>query len=179
MFAKISNSFLDLSIDYHQFKSNVIMDQYYSSARKGGSVFYRITQYLKFKEVHLKDIFTIQPNVFYAKFTGGGLVTPHTDGGNHSVALNFYLTAPGDATIFYEKKNDSIQPYPDTQSYNIADLTETSRFYASPLDAYLMDVSKIHGIQKSGFEPRNMISYRWKNYSFEEIFNSLNIEKAL
>jgi len=179
MFAKISNSFLDLSLDYRQFKSNIVMDQYYSSARKGGSAFYRITHYLKFKQSHLKDIFTIQPNIFYAEFTGSGLVTPHTDGGNDSVALNFYLTAPGDATIFYEKKNDSIQPYPNTRSYNVADLTETSRFYASPFDTYLMDVSSIHGIQKSGSEPRNMISYRWKNYSFEEIFNSLNIEKAL
>ena len=179
MFAKISNSFLDLNVDYHQFKSNMVMDQYYSETRKGGSAFYLLNHSLQFKQSQIKDIFTIRPNIMYAEFTGGGLVTPHTDGGRDTVALNFYLTAPGDATIFYEKKNDSVQTYPNTRAYNVDDLLEVSRFYALPYDVYLIDVTKIHGIQKSNSEPRNMITYRWRNYSFEEIFNSLNIEKIL
>ena len=179
MFDKISNIFLDLNVNYHQFKTNMIMDRYYSEARKGGSAFYLLNYSLKFKQSQLKNIFTIRPNIMYAEFTGNGLVTPHTDGGNDTVALNFYLDAPGDATIFYEKKNDSIQTYPNTRAYNVTDLLEVSRFYAFPLDVYLIDVTKIHGIQKSNSETRNMITYRWKNYSFEEIINSLNIEKIL
>ena len=179
MFAKISNSFLDLNVDYHQFKSNIVTDQYYSETRKGGSAFYLLNHPLKFKQSQLKDIFTIRPNIMYAEFTGSGLVTPHTDLGRDTVALNFYLSAPGDATIFYEKKNDSIQTYPNTTAYKVDDLLEVSRFYAFTHDVYLIDVTKIHGIQKSNFEPRNMITYRWSNYSFEEIFTSLNIEKIL
>jgi len=179
MFAKISNSFLDLNVNYHQFKSNIVTDQYYSESRKGGSAFYLINHPLKFKQSQLTDIFTIRPNIMYAEFTGSGLVTPHTDLGRDTVALNFYLSAPGDATIFYKKKNDSIQTYPNTTAYNVEDLLEVSRFYAFPHDVYLIDVTKIHGIQKSNFEPRNMITYRWSNYSFEEIFTSLNIEKIL
>ena len=179
MFAKISSDFLDHSVDYHQFKSKFVLDRYYSKERDAGSAFYKITYFLKFQQAHLKDIFTILPAPSYAEFTGGGLVTPHIDGGNDSVALNFYLSAPGDATIFYEKNHPDVMPYPGTRSYNVKDLHEIARFNAQPFDAYLLDVTKIHGIQKSGNEPRNMISYRWKKHTFEEIYNSLNTEKIL
>ncbi len=179
MFAKISSDFLDHSIDYHKFKSNFVLDKYYSKERNAGSAFYKITYFLKFQEAQIKNIFTIPPTPSYAEFTGGGLVTPHTDGGNDTVALNFYLSAPGDATIFYEKIHPNVQPYPGTRSYNVNELQEITRFNANPFDAYLLDVTKIHGIQKSGDEPRNMISFRWKKYSFEEIYNSLTTEKIL
>lgn len=177
MFTKISNDFLNINIDYHQFNSNVIAGQYYSEIRKGGSKFFLINNLDYFWSIHLKNIFTIKPStVFYAVLTGSGLVTPHIDGSNESVALNFYLVDNNDSTIFYEKNNDEVRPYPNTQSYDVNKLKEVNRFYAKKYDTYLMDVTKIHGIQKLTNDDRIFISYRWKHFSFNEIYNSLNIK---
>jgi hypothetical protein len=178
MFAKILGTFLNPEVDYYQYKSNTVVDQYYSAARKGGSAFYSIQDYFKFKSTHLKNIFTILPIPYYAEFTGTGLVTPHTDGGKDTVALNYYLeVGDGDETIYYKKKNNSVVTYPNTNSYNVNDLDEVGRFSAKPFEAWLLDVTKIHGILKHNDQPRTMITFRWKNYSFEEIYNSLNVEK--
>ena len=178
MFAKILDTFLNPEIDYHQYKSNNVVDQYYSAARKGGSAFYSIQDYFKFKSTHIKNIFTILPTPYYAEFTGTGLVTPHIDGGKDTVALNYYLNVGGgDETVFYKKKNDSVLPYPNTNSYNVNDLDELGRFSAKPFEAWLLDVKKIHGIIKQDDQTRTMITFRWKHYSFEEIYNSLNVGK--
>lgn len=180
MFAKISNDFLDHSIDYYQFNSTVITGNHYSEKRKGNSTFYLMTEYIKFKELQLKDIFTIPPAVVrFVEFTGCGLVTPHTDLGGDTVALNFYLNIPRDPTIFYKKQHPDVAPYKNTRGYNVDELTEIGRFYAEPFDVYLLDVQTIHSIQKSNDTPRHLITYRWKNYGFEEIFNSLKTEKTL
>jgi hypothetical protein len=178
MFAKILDTFLNPEIDYHQYKSNNVVDQYYSAARKGGSAFYSIQDYFKFKSTHIKNIFTILPTPYYAEFTGTGLVTPHIDGGKDTVALNYYLNVgSGDETVFYKKKDDSVLPYPNTNSYNVNDLDELGRFSAKPFEAWLLDVNKIHGIIKQDDQTRTMITFRWKHYSFEEIYNSLNVGK--
>ena len=179
MFAKINNDFLDHTIDYNQFNSRSMTGQH-TGKRKGTSTFYLMKNYLKFKELQLKNIFTIPPIVVrFVEFTGCGLVTPHTDIGGDTVSLNFYLTTSNDPTIFYEKKNCNVTTYVNTRGYNVNDLNEIGRFYASPFDVYLLDVQTIHSIQKSTDVPRTLITYRWKNYSFEEIFNSLNTEKIL
>lgn len=175
MFTKISNDFLDLSIDYSQFNSEIKLDHYYSSARKGGSTFFSLKNIDYFWSIHLKNIFTIKPNVYYAVFTGSGLVTPHTDGGNDTVALNFYLIDHNDSTIFYEKKNKNVNPYPNTRSYDVKQLHEVGRFSAKKYDTYLMDVQTIHGILKSNNSDRIFISYRWKGFTYDQIFNSLKL----
>jgi hypothetical protein len=178
MFAKIIGLILNPTINYHQYKSNTILDQYYSNARKGGSTFYLIKDYFKFRSTLIKNVFTILPMPYYSEITGSGLVTPHIDGGRDTVSLNYYLDVEsGDETIYYKKKNDNVLPYPNTNSYNINDLDEVGRFSAKPLETWLMDVTKIHGILKLNDIPRTMITFRWKTYSFEEIYNSLNVEK--
>lgn len=175
MYCKIDNSFLDLNFDYTYFNSMVRTSHYYSNKRKGGSTFYLIKDSTKFWSLHIKDIFSIKPNVRYAVFTGENLVTPHTDGGNDSVALNFYLNATADATIFYEKKYEDVKPYPNTKGYDVTQLNEIGRFVAHNFDTYLMDVQTIHGIDKKTSEDRVFISYRWQNYSFNQIVNSLKL----
>jgi len=179
MFAKINNDFLDKTIDYFQFDSKIAVDTYYSEARKGGSQFLLIKNPEYYWSTHLKDIFAIKPIVRYAIFTGEGLVTPHVDGRNDSVALNFYLQVGNDATIFYDKTHAEVKPYPNTNAYRVNELREVGRFYANKFDTYLMDVQKIHGIDKSGSEDRILISYRWRGYSFEQIYNSINTDKIL
>jgi hypothetical protein len=180
MFAKISNDFLNKTVDYTEFNSNIATDSYYNETRKGGSKFLLLKNLTKFWDLHLYNIFTIKPTVRYAIFSGSGLVSPHVDGGNDSVSLNFYLqTNSDDATIFYKKNNDFVKPYPKTNAYNIDDLTEVSRFYANKYDAYLLDVQQIHGIQKVDSQDRIFIAYRWKKHTFEEVYNSLNIEKHM
>ena len=175
MYCKIDNSFLNLNFDYTYFNSDIKVAHYYSNERKGGSTFYMMKDLKKFWSLHYKDIFTIKPNVRYAIFTSQNLVTPHTDGGNDSVALNFYLNTNADATIFYEKKHDDVKPYPKTKSYDVTQLNEIGRFVAYNCSTYLMDVQTIHGIDKKTNEDRVLISYRWKNYSFNQILNSLKL----
>lgn len=174
MYAKISNKFIDCTQNFFQFNSGIVVDKYYSEIRKGGSAFMLIKDHEKFWS-YTQNIFSIKPSVRFAIFTGQGLITPHTDGGNDSVALNFYLqTNSQDSTIFYEKKDESINPYPKTNSYNVNDLVEVSSFKAEKFDTYLVNVQKIHGIQKSNSEDRVMISFRWRSpYTFNQILNSL------
>ena len=177
MFSKISNSFLNVSADWYQFKSDVIIAHYYSKARKGGSTFYSIKNPEVFKKQILKNIFKIPPtNCFFAEFTGSNLVTPHIDGGGDKVALNLYLDAvTGDETICYEPAIGA-KPYPGSQSYDINNLTELSRFTAKQYDTYLLDVSKIHGIQKYSDSVRSMITFRWKQHSYQNILDSLILD---
>lgn len=177
MYAKISNDFINTALDYTKFNSNIAVDTYYSNARKGGSQFLLIKDLEYFWSVHLKDIFTIRPFVRYAIFTGAGLVTPHIDGANDAVALNFYLKVGNDATVFYKKNDPNLQPYPNTNSYDVKQLTEIGRFYANQFDTYLIDVKTIHGIEKSNDEDRIMISYRWRRHTFDEIYDSLATDK--
>lgn len=179
MFAKISNEFIDLKQDYHQFNSGIVIDKYYSEIRKGGSAFMLINEQKKFWGF-IKNIFLIKPIVRFAIFTGSGLVTPHLDGGS-SVSLNFYLqTNNNDSTIFYDKINNNVLPYPNTKSYDINELSEITRFKAEKFDTYLMDVQTIHGIEKNSEEDRIIICFRWGfPYTFEQIYNSLQIDKVL
>lgn len=179
MFAKISNDFLDHTRDYMQFNSNIVLDSYYSTERKGGSSFIRLKEIETFWSYHVKDIFSIRPVVTLGVFTGSGLITPHVDGKNDSVSLNFYLEPNEDETVFYEKKDKDVKPYPNTNSYDVKQLYEIGRFKANKFDTYLLDVQKIHGIQKSDNKDRIFISYRWKFFSFDRIFKSLNTKKWL
>jgi hypothetical protein len=174
MFQKISNTFLDMPNDWSKFKSNIKVSGYYSEKRDGGSAFYTITNYLLFHKLHRKNIFTIKPSIYFCEFTGSGLVTPHTDV-KDTVALNFYLSSTIDATIFYTP-NEGAVTIPNTQSYRVDQVNEVARFSARQFDAYVLDVTKIHAIDKTDDSVRSMISYRWQGPSYEEILNSLNVE---
>lgn len=176
MFVKIKHKFG--YVDWKKFKSDRLVDSHYSPTRQGGSYFYALTNVVDFFALH-KNIFTIFPNdIFYCDFTGSGLVTPHRDKLN-TVSMNLYLETDNATTIFYKEINHdpsyvdfkNLRPY----SASIDNLVETSRFTAEPNDLYLLNVTEIHGIQKTTDLPRSMITYRWNNYSFDDILKSLKI----
>jgi hypothetical protein len=177
VFAKLQNKNLD--VDWYKFKSNKLMESFYSDERQGGSYFYSIQNMLEFLKLH-KGMFTIMPNfIYYCEFTGCDLVTPHRDKGTN-IALNLYLETDDATTIFYKEiKPDitheyvkHIKPY----SPALDNIVETCRFTAQPKDLYLLNVNEIHGIQKTTSVARTMITYRWSpKYSFSQILNSLNI----
>jgi len=177
MFAKIRDNFS--LADWSKFKSTDLVESFYSEQRKGGSYFYNLQNLDEFLKLH-KGMFDIMPNkIFYCEFTGSGLVTPHRDKLN-TVAMNLYLETDNATTIYYEEiipdTTASDIKYIKPASPPIENLIEVGRFTAQPQDLYLLDVNEVHGILKTTDKPRSMISYRWKNmYSFNEIFNSLNI----
>jgi hypothetical protein len=93
------------------------------------------------------------------------------------VALNFYILASEDRTVFY-KPNDDATPITykgkaDANVYNLDQLTETDSFVANANDMYLLDVSSVHSVIKATQEPRMFISYLWNHISYEEILNNI------
>jgi hypothetical protein len=183
MFKKLDNSFLNLELDWKSFITEDIFTEYYSKKRGGGSFFYTLPCSKKeFLNLQKKNIFTIEPTfIQYCEFTGPGLVTPHVDRGS-TVALNFYLKPQGDRTIFYETTLDcdSSTGYHGDKSKlsyvtDLSTLREIGSFIAAPLDVYLLDVNKLHGIEKVNDLPRTMITFRWFKHSYEEILSSLSL----
>lgn len=173
MFKKISNNFLNLDFDWTTFKSETVRSSHYSKQRQGGAYFYDLKNSDLFHSLHKKNIFGIKPQrIFFCEFTGGGLVTPHRDKGN-SVSLNFYIDVEKDYTVFYE--DDSAPTNISFYSVdNTSNLIESGRFMAEKFDIYLLDVRKLHGIEKTNNNTRRMITYRWSHYTFDEIYESLD-----
>lgn len=112
MFAKISNSFINTSLLNQELRGDVAVSKFFSEKRNGGSAFFMLKNYSKVKEILLENIFTLPtpPSIFYAEFTGSGLVTPHIDAYNWTVALNCYINTSVDATIFYKKSMKMLNP---------------------------------------------------------------------
>lgn len=172
MFVKIPNDFIDHSVDFFQFNSMEIRDKFESEHRKVYVLNLKNEQ--EFWK-HCKNIFRIQPSLSFIVFTSPGLVSPHIDVGDASVSLNYYLqTDSRDSTIYYEKKHENVKPFPNTSSYSVNDLNEISSFRASKFDTFLLDVKKIHGIQKNSDQKRVLISFRWNlPLTFNQVYESL------
>lgn len=166
-------------IDWLSLKSDMLLiDSHYSVERAGGSYFYLMKNATElYKRVN--DMFTIQPHgIFYCEFTGPDLVSPHRDKMD-SVAMNLYLNTDNAVTIYYTENiiDDGSYSIKEIKPYtpNVVELTEVERFIAKPNDLYLLDVNEIHGIQKTSAEARSMITFRWRNCSFNDILNSIKL----
>lgn len=167
MFVKLPQIFKTTDVDWDKYKTNICTSQFYSEKRKGGGYFYKVNDVDKFMDLLKPNIFTIMPEIFYSEFTGSGLVTPHIDKGT-TVALNFYIETDNSTTIFYE----GLVP---GKLYYENNVKEIGQFIAQPFDCYLLDVSKIHGVQKTTDKTRSMFSFRWDDYSFQTIVDSLRV----
>lgn len=176
MFVKLQNKLP--TVDWSKFKTNIILDQHYSEVRGAGSYFYKVGNITEFLMLH-RSIFTIFPtSIAFCEFTGSGLVTPHRDKSD-CVAMNLYLNTDDATTIFYNEVNadGTYHVVRDYKPYttSLSSLVETGRFVAQTNDLYLLNVTEIHGIQKTTATPRTMLTYRWRNHKFNEILNSLKI----
>jgi hypothetical protein len=172
MFTKIKQDFLKTEFnDWMSLKGNELKSSY-----ETGDVvleYFNILDIDFFKKIHLRNPFSIKPDrVRFSRLTGTGMLNPHVDHST-SVALNFYIDAGEDLTIFY-KQNNNAAPFSysgknQSNIYNVVDLTEESNFIAKSGEAYLLDVSQIHSVNKVNPNPRLFISYLWDTAMYEEV----------
>ena len=126
---------------------------------------------------HIRKICNIDPTyIIYAQITNKGLLGAHIDHGP-IVNLNFYLQAAEDITHFY-KKNEKVTGYQYTgqKEANIFDYRELEHvgsFVANTNEAYLLNVSEIHSVEKVTDTKRSFISYCWHHNTYEEVLANL------
>jgi hypothetical protein len=177
MYTKIKQDFLLPECDdWFKFKSDEITSSYQS-----GSVlleYRKIANIAGFRTRHTRNPFKILPTyIRFSEIHGQGMLLPHRDHGI-TAGLNYYISASDDVTSFYKTKNNdvlSIQ-YPNRKESNIYDqndLIEVDRFVASSNEAYLLDVSQIHSVQRISSETRVFIGYLWTEHTYEEVLESL------
>ena len=180
MYTKIKQDFLNPICDnWFKFKSEELTSSYQS-----GTVlleYRKITNLLLFKSQHTRNPFKIPPTyVRFSEIHGEGILLPHCDHGIKT-GLNYYISADKDVTTFYKTKSDNVVSiqYPGRKESNIYDqndLIEIDRFVASSNEAYLLDVSQIHSVQRVNSKSRVFIGYLWANHSYEEVLESLVYE---
>lgn len=176
MYAKLTQDFLKTNFDdWLSLKGDNLLSKYNSNTTT--LEYFNISDVELFRKLHLKKIFTIKPDrIRFSIITGQGLLLPHRDH-NTKVVLNYYASAGYDATVFYNCKDaaSSIR-YPGKEQaniYTLDNLDEVGRYVANSNDAYLLDVSQVHSVEKVNSVPRLFISYLWANHSYEEVLNDI------
>lgn len=177
MYSQIEKTFLNPNADWSIFQDSISYSKYVS-----GDVtleYFGIDNIELFRKQHIRKFSTIPPSrVRYVKLTGSGILQPHVDH-NTTAALNYYISANEDKTIFYKTRSDNISPisYPGKEEanvYNLDSLIPTGEFIACSNQTYLLDVSKIHAVIKIDPTPRIFIAYLWENHSYEQLLKDIN-----
>lgn len=175
-FTKISN-FINLESEtLHNLKLGKVIDQYQAPTV--------LLEYFEFKDLKavkdliIKPFCKIPPTyILYSQITGNGLLGAHIDHGP-LVCLNFYITASEDRTVFFEKKDQNItgEVYPGKEEANVFDIENLNivgAFVANDNDSYLLNVSKIHCVQKLNDRRRSFINFSWYEHTYEEVLANL------
>jgi hypothetical protein len=120
----------------------------------------------------------IEPTyVTYAQITGKGLLGAHIDHGP-LVNLNYYISAEEDETVFLKKKQGDVKGkiYPgkdEAKVFDLKDLDEVGRFVSKSNEAYLLNVSEIHCVNKLVDTKRAFISFSWHHNTYQEVLDNL------
>ena len=179
MFKKLNQDFLKNDFnDWTLLQGQELISRYESF----GTVleYFKISNMDYLKNIHTRKFFSIRPDrVSIARITGSGFLYPHKDHGITTV-LNYYISADKDSTIFYNAKSNAVPiEYPNKPTknvYHLYDLDEAGRFLANSGDAYLLDVSQIHAVNKQSPSTRLFLSYSWFSASFCNVL--MDIEKV-
>ena len=176
MYTKLNQNFLNPNFDQWQdLKGSQLFSKYESGTTT--LEYFNIKDVDLFKKLHTRRPFTINPErIRFSCVTGSGILAPHRDH-NTTAALNFYVSANTDRTVFYKPNDDATRiNYKDKEDaniYNLDQLTEIDSFVANTNDVYLLDVSNVHSVFKTTQEPRMFVSYLWNNISYEEILGNI------
>jgi hypothetical protein len=104
----------------------------------------------------------------------GNYLPPHTDY-KGECALNIYFQ-PGGAneTWFFEERPGATKHWTEEGTanwYDDSDVREVGFFVAQPMDAYLLNVSRIHSIEVG--DERRFVSVVWAQRKFSEVLKEL------
>ena len=133
-----------------------------------------------FKELNPRD-------VSYCEFPGAW---PHIDHDNSKCAINHYYVTQNVETVYYDPK-PGARPFQGIDEeascfFNKEDIIEANRFCAPSNTVWLLDITKIHGLEfPHGFGPlRTFVKWRIDmpydevyGLLFEKIIPKLNAEK--
>jgi hypothetical protein len=120
------------------------------------------------------------------KISGNG-VRPHID--HRGAGLNYYIRTPPATTLFWEPEDQHAQGTPvgielitgnqedaGAVDYSTMALKQIGSFQTKSHEAWLLDVSRIHSVEKSYQNiDRVYIRWNWSNHSYEEILASIEI----
>ena len=105
-------------------------------------------------------------------------IPPHTDS-DINVSINFYIETDNCRTVYYEPKNDELNLFQiknqtDGHIYNKNELKEVGSFVAQPMEIWILNVKKIHGVESVKEEPlRKALTLGTKKYNYDEVYDML------
>ena len=102
-------------------------------------------------------------SIEYVTMTGQGILYPHKDI-NTRVCLNYYINTSNDPTKFF-----TLVPPATDKNYQAEDLIFEGEFIAQSGQAFLLNVSEMHGVVKQDNITRTFLCFQWNNLSFEEV----------
>ena len=137
--------------------------------------------YKKVWSPEAEKIYGILPKRYWQDFhltimTIDCIIPPHTDT-EIITSINFYLQTEGCRTVFYKPKNNdlkTIQVKNQTNGhiYFEEDLIEVDSFIAKDFEVWLLDVTKIHGVQ-GDFNLRKALTLGTFVHKYEDVLNML------
>ena len=137
--------------------------------------------YKKVWSPEAEKIYGILPKKYWQDFhltimTIECIIPPHTDT-EIITSINFYLQTEGCRTVFYKPKNNdlkTIQVKNQTNGhiYFEEDLIEVDSFIAKDFEVWLLDVTKIHGVQ-GDFNLRKALTLGTFVHKYEDVLNML------
>lgn len=137
--------------------------------------------YKKVWSPEAEKIYGILPKKYWQDFhltimTIDCIIPPHTDT-EIITSINFYLQTEGSRTVFYKPKNNdlkTIQVKNQTNGhiYFEEDLIEVDSFIAKDFEVWLLDVTKIHGVQ-GDFNLRKALTLGTFVHKYEDVLNML------
>jgi hypothetical protein len=140
-----------------------------------GAISYYKVLGLPFPYKHLK---MLQPDTIrYVEIVSEDQVSPHRDH-TTKTAFNCYFES-GDATTHFWEERPGAEPirFPGATTSNIFknmdDLKYIASFTAADGDAYLLDVSCIHSVERTVMKPRRFIQLIWRSSPFTEVLSKL------
>jgi hypothetical protein len=169
MFTKLENSFENLL-----YTTTSPLKTFKDSNGKG-------IDYKKIWSPESEKLYNFLPKRYWSDFhltimTIDCIIPPHTDT-EINTSINFYLQTEGCKTTFYKPKVDvpkttQIENQTDGHIYFEDDLVEIGSFIAKDFEAWLLDVSKIHGVT-GDFSLRKAFTLGTFIHTYEDVLTML------
>jgi len=173
LFNKINYTLKDF--DLKQLKGQLHIS--YGNAPNPRISYYLIKDMDYFRSLCSAPICKIKPDtLFFAEITGAGHLKPHRDH-NVSCCINYYFEPNESVTFFHkEKPNINASVYPGKTTANIYTLEQVDtvgKFIAEKNECYLLNVSEIHSVLSPNPGARRMITWQWRNSSYDEVLENI------
>lgn len=105
-------------------------------------------------------------------------IPPHTDS-DINVSINFYIETNNCRTVYYEPIVNELNLFQiknqtNGHIYDKGELKEIGSFVAQPMEIWILNVKKIHGVEPTKKELfRTALTLGTKKYDYEEVYNML------